>query len=79
MKKGTRGGKRKGAGRKALPDYLKKTKCNAIRLTQYKKDALKTLPVSLGDAIETALDKEYSELFDTFLVKLREDSENEPG
>lgn len=78
MKKG-RGGARKGAGRKALPDYLKKTKCNAIRLTQYKKDALKTLPVSLGDAIETALDEKYSEFFETFLDALRKDSENGPG
>ena len=74
-----RGGARPGAGRKALPDYLKAERCGDVRITKYKKDALKTLHVSLGAAIETALDKEYAELFETFLDALKKDSEDEQG
>lgn len=59
--------------------HLKAERCGDVRITKYKKDALRTLPASLGATIETALDKEYSELFNTFLTKLREESEDEPG
>jgi len=72
MKKENRGGTRKAGpgkkiGRTPVPSYLKKVRVGDARITQYKKDALKTLPVSLGTAIEAALDKEYPELFKSFL------------
>ena len=63
-KRETRGGKREGAGRKALPEYLQKIRAGNLRITKYKIDALKTLSVSLGQAIEQALDRMYGELFE---------------
>ncbi len=62
-KRENRGGAGRGQGRKALPWYLKKVRAGNLRITKYKLDALKTLPVSLGSAVEQALDKMYGELF----------------
>ena len=75
MKKNTHGGPGRGQGRHPLPNYIKKVRAGNLRLTWYKIEELKTLPVSLGSAIETALDKEYRELFESFLREFKKNNE----
>lgn len=54
-----RGGKRKGAGRKALPEHLKKQPC-PLKLPRWVIDYLNGLPDSRAVAIEKALIKTYN-------------------
>ena len=68
------GGIRNRAGRKALPGYLKKVRAGNLRITKYKMDALRTLSVSLGQAIEQALDSMYPDLFEAHKQKQEEES-----
>lgn len=53
-----RGGKRKGSGRKALPDNLKKQPC-PIKLRQWLIDKLDSLPDSRAVEVEKALIKAH--------------------
>lgn len=52
------GGKRKGAGRKPLPDFLVKNQC-PIRLAQWLIDEIDSMPGSRAETIEKALIKAY--------------------
>ena len=66
------GGPGRGQGRKPKPPHLKKVRASNVRITKFKMDALRSLPVSLGVATETALDEKYGGLFQKWLKAIEE-------
>ena len=77
MTKNTHGGAGRGQGRHPLPNYLKKVRAGNLRITKYKIDALRTLSVSLGHAIEQALDRMYGELFENQRIEEAKEQDGE--
>jgi len=54
-----RGGKRKGAGRKPVPEHLKRNKMTGVRIQQWLLDWLMSQPESSGKIIERVLVERY--------------------
>jgi len=54
-----RGGKRKGAGRKPVPEHLKRNKMTGVRIQQWILTWLMTQPESSGKIVENALIEKY--------------------
>lgn len=65
-------GEGKTIGRPPLPWHLKKVRAGNLRITRYYLEALKTLPISLGSAVEEALEEKYSDLFQEYLEQYKQ-------